>query len=59
MAYAGIPLHDGAGNVLGVLCVFDGEPRVWTEGEIGTLRTLAERAAKRLTVRIAERSVTA
>ena len=58
-SYAGIPLQDGAGNVLGVLCVFDGRPRVWTEGELGTLRTLADRAAARLTQRIAERSVSA
>ncbi len=59
MSYAGIPLNDGAGNVLGVMCVWDGEPRAWTEGEIGALTTLADRAAARLEQRIAESSLAA
>ncbi|WP_435741365.1 PP2C family protein-serine/threonine phosphatase [Nocardioides sp. SYSU DS0663] len=39
--YAGEPLRDGAGNVLGTLCVFDATPRQLDEEQLGTLRDLA------------------
>ncbi len=40
-AYAGTPLHDGAGQVLGALCAFDAEPRPWTPIDLTVLRGLA------------------
>lgn len=45
IAYAGIPLHGVAGEVVGTLCVVDHLPRTWTEEEIRTLRELADLAA--------------
>ena len=41
IAYAGIPLVTGEGQVLGSFCVIDHQPRQWTEREIGILRDLA------------------
>jgi PAS domain S-box-containing protein len=40
-AYLGTPLEAEGGAVVGVLCVFDPEPRVWTDGDVATLRQLA------------------
>lgn len=44
IAYAGVPLIDRAGHVLGSLCAMDGEPRLWSSQQIDTLRDLAETA---------------
>ncbi len=41
VAYAGIPLITSEGHALGTFCVVDGQPRDWTEEEIGILRVLA------------------
>ena len=41
IAYAGIPLIDQEGFVLGTLCVIDTKPRDWTMGELETLSDLA------------------
>jgi len=43
IAYAGIPLTDDDGHVLGALCAVDHRPREWTPQEIATLELLAER----------------
>jgi signal transduction histidine kinase len=40
-AYAGFPLRDPAGYVLGSFCVLDSEPRDWTEEELSIVRDLA------------------
>ena len=42
VAYAGIPLIDGAGHALGTLCVADSRPREWTVEQIETLGDLAQ-----------------
>ncbi|MGY1638425.1 SpoIIE family protein phosphatase [Geodermatophilus sp. SYSU D00742] len=40
-SYLGVPLTDGAGLAVGTLCVFDAEPRAWTDGDVATLAQLA------------------
>jgi PAS domain S-box-containing protein len=40
-AYAGVPLHAAGGHRVGTLCVFDREPHVFTQEELGVLRDLA------------------
>jgi diguanylate cyclase (GGDEF)-like protein/PAS domain S-box-containing protein len=44
VAYAGIPLVDPSGAVIGVLCAIDDKPRVWSAEDVATLRRLAKRA---------------
>lgn len=41
-AYAGVPLCDRNGNVLGSLCVIDHRPRQWQPVELELLRLIAE-----------------
>jgi PAS domain S-box-containing protein len=41
VAYAGMPIRDGDGMVLGSLCAIDVVPRAWTEREITLLEALA------------------
>nr|WP_246326010.1 GAF domain-containing SpoIIE family protein phosphatase [Actinomycetospora corticicola] len=53
IAYAGIPLLDGAGNVLGSLCAIDHRPRRWTAAELDLLSGLAAGCAAELRVRLA------
>jgi GAF domain-containing protein len=40
-AFCGVPLRVGGGPVLGALCVIDGVPREWTEGDVTALEDLA------------------
>jgi GAF domain-containing protein len=49
--YAGVPLISSRGFVLGNLCVVGGEPRSFTEAELGTLRALGQRAIARIEAR--------
>lgn len=42
VAYAGVPLCDPRGNVLGSFCVIDDQPRQWTDDELALLRLLAD-----------------
>lgn len=41
-SYAGVPLTDDSGQVLGALCVLDVAPRVFTEDDIAVLRAEAQ-----------------
>ncbi len=41
VAYCGVPLRNSDGLTLGSFCVIDGEPRVWTEADIESVRDLA------------------
>lgn len=52
-AYAGMPLTDGNGLVLGALCALDTVPRNWTSTEIDTLRRIAQACATELRLRLA------
>lgn len=51
-AYAGMPLRDDDGRVLGSLCAIDVEERRWTQAEIETLRDLADACSAELRLRI-------
>jgi len=48
VAYAGIPLRDEAGHVLGALCAVEPHPRAWAQSDIGELTRFAELAAAEL-----------
>ena len=52
VAYAGMPLTDEAGNVLGALCAIDVVPRQWTADELDLLRGLAEACSTELRLRL-------
>ncbi len=41
VAYAGWPIHDHTGRVIGTLCAIDTEPRTWTETDLQLLEDLA------------------
>ena len=45
-AYAGVPLRDASGAVLGSFCVIDENPREWTPNELKLLQLLAEEVAE-------------
>ncbi len=53
IAYAGMPLTDGQGHVLGSLCAIDTRPRTWTERELDNLADLAAACSSELRLRIA------
>jgi GAF domain-containing protein len=53
--YAGMPLTDAAGTVLGALCAIDHEPRQWTEAELSLLADMALACSDSLRLRIATR----
>lgn len=53
VAYAGMPLPDERGHVLGSLCAIDTVPRRWTPGELTTLRRIAQASATDLRLRLA------
>lgn len=52
VAYAGMPLTDSAGHVLGSLCAIDTEPRAWTEAELTLLRDIALDCCHELRLRL-------
>jgi GAF domain-containing protein len=51
-AYAGMPLTDERGNVLGSLCAIDDRPRDWTAAELEALRDLADTCSTELRLRL-------
>jgi GAF domain-containing protein len=53
VSYAGFPLLDGDGRVLGSLCAIDGRPRDWTEHQLDVLEGLAAGCSTRLQLLIA------
>jgi GAF domain-containing protein len=57
-AYAGMPLTDAQGNVLGVLCATDTTPRHWTSEQRGDLTDLAAACSAELRLRIASKNAT-
>jgi hypothetical protein len=52
-AYAGMPLSDGAGHVLGSLCAIDVVSRTWSQPELDILADVARSCALELRVRLA------
>jgi serine phosphatase RsbU (regulator of sigma subunit) len=53
IAYAGFPLTDGAGNVLGSLCAIDRVPRRWDPAQLDALEDLASMCSVALRLRLA------
>ncbi|WP_246606162.1 SpoIIE family protein phosphatase [Paractinoplanes toevensis] len=53
IAFAGVPLTDSDGHVLGTLAVMDREPRIWTRSEVALLVELGEICSSELRLRIA------
>jgi two-component system, cell cycle sensor histidine kinase and response regulator CckA len=52
VAYAGVPLIDRDGNVLGALSVIDSAPRRWSERDLSLLTDLAAWAVSEIELRI-------
>ncbi|MFJ8976167.1 GAF domain-containing SpoIIE family protein phosphatase [Streptomyces sp. NPDC102282] len=57
IAYAGMPLTDADGHVLGSLCAIDHKPRKWTEGELQDLGDLTAACSVELRLRIASEQI--
>lgn len=47
-AYAGVPLCDRSGNVLGSFCVIDHQPRQWQADELELLQLMAEEVVEEI-----------
>jgi GAF domain-containing protein len=56
IAYAGMPLTDGSGNVLGSLCAISDEPRAWTSADLMFLADLAATCSSEIRLRITART---
>ena len=50
VAYAGFPLTDSAGHVVGALCAIDHVARTWTEDELARLDDLAHLCSREITL---------
>ncbi|MFI5593935.1 GAF domain-containing protein [Amycolatopsis sp. NPDC051758] len=55
VGYAGMPLTDADGHVLGSLCAIDTEPHAWTARELQDLADLAAACSAELRLRIVSR----
>ncbi|WP_199439719.1 SpoIIE family protein phosphatase [Umezawaea beigongshangensis] len=55
VAYAGTPLTDSGGHVLGALCAIDPEPRDWTRDDLDALGDVAAACSAELRLRVAAR----
>ena len=51
IAYAGVPIRDGDGFVLGSLCAIDNKPRNWTEQDVEVLKSLSAQITVELQLR--------
>jgi PAS domain S-box-containing protein len=51
VAYAGVPLVDADGTVVGSLCAIDSRPRTWTEDDVAVLVDLAGACSSELQLR--------
>ncbi|WP_433293879.1 SpoIIE family protein phosphatase [Actinoplanes sp. CA-030573] len=56
VGYAGMPLTDDDGHILGSLCAIDTVPRTWTAKELAVLSDLAAACSDMLRLRIATRT---
>jgi serine phosphatase RsbU (regulator of sigma subunit) len=53
VAYAGFPVLDPRGRVVGSLCAIDDRPRTWSEDDLATLADLAAACTSELRLRLA------
>ncbi|MBV9592481.1 MAG: SpoIIE family protein phosphatase, partial [Actinobacteria bacterium] len=53
VAYAGFPLRDATGQVVGSLCAIDTQPRGWTPAQLSILEDLAHAASTELQLQAA------
>jgi serine phosphatase RsbU (regulator of sigma subunit) len=51
VAYAGMPLTDADGRVIGSLCAIDSRPRSWSDDDLAVLADLAEACSSELQLR--------
>ena len=51
IAYAGVPLLDGSGNLLGSVCAVEPHPRAWTAAEVSVLEELSALATAEIRLR--------
>jgi phosphoserine phosphatase RsbU/P len=58
-AWAGYPVHDPSGQVLGTFCVVDTRPRTWDERDAEVLATLAAAAEGEIALRVRAADATA
>jgi serine phosphatase RsbU (regulator of sigma subunit) len=58
-AWAGYPIVSADGQAIGSMCVIDAHPRVWTEGELQTLASLAHAVSSEINLRVALETVSA
>jgi GAF domain-containing protein len=58
-AWAGYPIEDDNGNILGTFCVMDALPRGWTPLDLHVLATLAKAASAEIALRQARAEVDA
>ena len=56
-AYAGVPLHDADGIVLGAVCAIDHAPRAWTPDDVVSLEDVAGFLQAHLTLRATTREL--
>lgn len=52
IAYAGMPLDDGADHIFGSMCAIDHEPRNWSEHELAVLGELAVAGSAEIQLRL-------
>ncbi len=57
VSYAGLPLHDPDGEVLGALCVVDVVPRQWTEDQLVGLGDLVTAVETKIALGLSRREV--
>lgn len=55
VGYAGMPLTDTEGRVLGALCAIDTQPRQWSAGQLRALKDLAAACSAELRLRVVSR----
>lgn len=53
VAYAGVPLTDHQGNVVGSLCAISGEPRDWSDEDVATLHDIGRSCSTEIRLRLA------
>ena len=51
IAYAGVPLTNEAGDILGTFCAIDHKPRTWGKDDLATLHEFAESAMAHIAAR--------